>query len=236
MTSEKTGRPDILGRVRRMSIDMDVFFTGIRFFRVADGNDVDEERNEHTDQGVEDTVEGEVRDAGIGTVCDGDTQKCDTGDVGQGAFPHEVGQKDQGRDRKEFSQVAFFLQDGGERIFLDGFRDIHQRQDTERYQQILQHREPENAEFADDEQDGHAGQTADQRADRPVHADAERAFDFRLQTNDRGDTGIERNAGSDIEEFVNQATDEDRECRLDNQFSHKPKISDCYFQSTGMQV
>lgn len=192
-----------------MSIDMDVFFAGIQFFLMADGNDVDEKRDEYADQGVDDTVEGEVRDAGIGTVCDGDTQECDTGDVGQSAFPHEVGQKDQGRDRKEFSQVVFFLQDSGERIFLDGFRDIHQRQNTERYQQILQHRESENAEFADDEQDGHTGQTTDQCADCPVHADAERAFDFRLQTNDRGDTGIERNPGSDIEEFVNQATDED---------------------------
>ena len=195
--------------MRHMSIDMDVFFAGIQFFLMADGNDVDEKRDEYADQGVDDTVEGEVRDAGIGTVCDGDTQECDTGDVGQSAFPHEVGQEDQGGDRKEFSQVVFFLQDSGERIFLDGFRDIHQRQNTERYQQILQHRESENAEFADDEQDGHTGQTTDQRADCPVHADAERAFDFRLQTNDRGDTGIERNPSSDIEEFVNQATDED---------------------------
>lgn len=118
MTSEETGRSEVSGRIRHMSIDMDVFFTGIRFFLVTDGDDVDEERNEHTDQGVEDTVEGEVRDAGIGTVCDGDTQKCDTGDVGQGAFPHEVGQKDQGRDRKEFSQVAFFFKTVKSGFFL----------------------------------------------------------------------------------------------------------------------
>ena len=111
--------------MRHMSINMDVFFAGIQFFLMANGNDVDEKRDEYADQGVDDTVEGEVRDAGIGTVCDGDTQECDSGDVGQSAFPHEVGQKDQGRDRKEFSQVVFFLQDSGERIFLDGFRDIH---------------------------------------------------------------------------------------------------------------
>ena len=59
--------------MRHMSINMDVFFAGIQFFLMANGNDVDEKRDEYADQGVDDTVEGEVRDAGIGTVCDGDT-------------------------------------------------------------------------------------------------------------------------------------------------------------------
>ena len=71
-----------------------------------------------------------------------------------------------------------------------------------------------------DEQNRHSRKTADQGSYRPVHADAEGAFDFRLQTDDRRDTRIKGNASADIEEFVNQATDENGQRRFDDQFSH----------------
>ena len=215
---------------RCVLFDVNISVTGDLFVRMTQRDDVDEKRDEYTDERIEYAVEGEAGDAGIGAVCDGDGKESDAGDVGQCAFAHEIGQKKQWCDREQFFQVSFF-KDSRERIILDGFRDVHQRENAERDQQILQRRQPEDTEFPDDEKNGHTGKTADQRADSPVHADTECASDFRLQTDDRCDAGIKRNAGSDIEELVNQATDEDRQRCLDDQLSHKQKISGRCFQS-----
>ena len=70
-------------------------------------NEIDEERNEHADQGVEYTVQGKAGNTGICAVCDRHTQECDTGNVGQGAFTHEIGKNDQWGNFEEFAFPCF---------------------------------------------------------------------------------------------------------------------------------
>ncbi len=108
---------------RCVLFDVNICVTGDLFVRVAQRDDIDEKRDEYTDERIEYAVEGEAGDAGIGAVCDGDGKESDAGDIGQCAFAHEIGQKKQWCDREQFFQVSFF-QDSRERIFLDGFRDI----------------------------------------------------------------------------------------------------------------
>lgn len=188
---------------------------------MAKRDDVDEEGNKHPNQGIEDAVEREVENAGIRAMRDGDAQKGNAGDVGQRAFSHEVRQKNQRGNGKEFFQVASFIKNSGKLVFLDRFGNVHQGQDAKRDKKIFQNGQTEDAQFADDEEDNHAGESTDQRADSAVHANAEGAFDFRLQADDRGNTGIKRYSRPDIEEFIDQATDEDGKCRLHEQFSHR---------------
>ena len=193
---------------------------------MSHGQKIDEERDEHPDQGVEDTVHGETGNAGVCTVRDGDRQEGDAGDVGQGAFAHEFGEENERCDREQPSLVVF-PQNGGKRVFLDGFGDIHQRDDAQRNQQILQGRQAENAESPDDEERGHAGESADQRADGAVQTDTESVSDFRLQADDGRDTGIKRNTGADVAKFIDQTADENGQCCLDDQFSHTMKVFGC---------
>ena len=109
---------------------------------------------------------------------------------------------------------------GKPRFFLDDFRQIHQRDDTGRYQQIGPDRTGFQRNAPDEKQDAHTCETADQRAYRPVQADAESAPDFRLDTNHRRDRRIERCPGTDIEKQINQAADENGNCCLDDDDSH----------------
>ena len=185
-------------------------------------NEVHEEGNEHADQGVEHAVEGETRNAAIGAVGDGDAQEGDAGDVGQGAFAHELGEKDKGCDGTE-TVVPEFVQDVGKGFSLEGLCQEHEGDDTEGNQEVFECREGKEGKFPKDKQDSHSCETADQGSDRPVHADPERAFYFRLETDDGCDARIKGNACADIEKLVNQAADENGQRRFDNQFSHGMK-------------
>ena len=81
---------------------------------VSEGDEIDEERDEYADQGIEYAVHGEAGDAGICAMCDGDRQEGHAGDVAQCAFAHEVGEEYQRCDREQLVRVVF-SQDGGER-------------------------------------------------------------------------------------------------------------------------
>ena len=214
-----------LARARRggsglFDLDVVVMYSGLA---MPHGQEIDEEGDEYADEGVEDAVHGETGNAGIGAMRDGDGQEGDAGDVGQCAFAHEIGKKNQRRDGKQFARVVF-SQDGGKRVFLDGLGDIHQRDDAQRNQKVLQGWQTENTESTDDEKRGHAGETAYQGADGSVQTDPEGVFDFRLQADDRGDAGVKRNPRADVAEFVNQTADEDGQCCLDDQFSHTMNV------------
>lgn len=193
---------------------------------MSHGQEIDEERDEYADQGIENTVHGKTGNTGVGTVCDGDRQESDAGDVGQGAFAHEVRKENKRGDRKQSSLVVF-PQNGRKRVFLDGFGDIHQRDNAQRDQQILQGRQTENTEGTDDEERRHAGETADQGTDGTIQADPEGVSDFRLQTDDGCNTGVKGNPRADVAKFIDQTADENGQCCLDDQFSHTMKVFGC---------
>ena len=182
-------------------------------------NDVDEKRDEYADQGIDHAIDGETRDADIVAVSDRHAQKSDTGDVGQCVFAHEFDKEFERRDGQRMFAVRRAGK-GESRFFLDDFRQIHQRDDTGRYQQIGPDRTGFQRNATDEKQDAHTCETADQRAYRPVQADAESAPDFRLDTNHRRDRRIERCPGTDIEKQINQAADENGNCCLDDDDSH----------------
>ena len=193
-----------------------VFFQAVMGF---ERNDVDEKRDEYTDQGIDHAADGEPRDADIVAVSNRYAQKSDAGDVGQRVFAHEFDKEFERRD----GQRMFAVRCAGKRksrFFLDDFRQIHQRDDTGRYQQIGPYRMGFQRNAADEKQDGHACETTDQCAYRPVQADAESAPDFRLDANHRRDRRIEWHPGTDIEKQINQAADENGNRCLDDDDSH----------------
>ena len=109
------------------------------------------------------------------------------------------------------------------RFLLDDFSQVHQRNDAQRNQQIGPDGVGFQVDAADQEQDSHPGKPADQRTDCTVQPDTKRAFDFRLNANDRRDRRIERRAGADVEKQINQAADENRHRCLDDYDSHIPR-------------
>ncbi len=106
------------------------------------------------------------------------------------------------------------------RFFLDDFSQIHQRNNAQGNQQIGPDRAGLEIDAANEKENGHTGETADQCADCPVQTDTECALDFRLDTDNRRDGRIERRPGPDIEKQINQAADENRNRCLDNNDSH----------------
>ncbi len=189
----------------------------------SERNDVDEKGNEHADQGVDHAVDGESGDAGVGTMRDRDGQKGDASDVGQGVFPHEIGQVFERCDRQRDFLLGYAGK-GDARLALDDLGHIHQGDDAGGNQQVGPDRMRFQRYAADDEQRQHTRETADQGADSAVQADTEGAFDFRLDTDDRRDRRIEGRPGTDIEKQVNQAANENGYSRLDYDDSHNGQV------------
>ena len=74
----------------------------------AHRDEIDEERDEYADQGIEYAIQGEAGDAAVCAVRDCHAQKGDAGNIGQGAFTHEIGKNDQWGDSEEFAFPRFF--------------------------------------------------------------------------------------------------------------------------------
>ena len=186
----------------------------------TDRDDIDEERNEYPDQGVEHAVQGKTGNTGVGSVCDGHTQKSDAGNVRQCVLAHEIDEIFEGRKCK---RVFFFLFGAGDfemGRFFDDLGKKHEWNDAKRDQQIGKDGMRLEFNAPDQEKHEHAGETADKGADCPVQPDTERTLDFRLQANHRRDGRIKRRTGSDIKKKIDQTADKDRYRCLDDDDSH----------------
>ena len=129
---------------------------------------------------------------------DGHTQECDTGNVCQCIFAHEVDQKFERCERKGvfFLEMMIFVFEM--RGFFDDLGKKHQWDDAKRDQHISKDWMSFQFNASDQEKHEHTRETTDEGTDCPVQPDTERTLDFRLQANHRRDGRIKRRTGSDI--------------------------------------
>ncbi len=200
-------------------------------FLRPDRDDVDEERNEHADQGIEHAVYGKAGNAAVGSVRDSHTQESDTGNVRQGVFAHEIDEILEWSKRKGvfFGQRVVFMFEM--MWFFDDLCQKHQRDDAKRNQEIGQNGMGIEIDAPNQEKHKHTGETTDEGTDCPVQSDTERTLDFRLQADHGRDGRIERRTGSDVEKKIDQTADKNGYRCLDNDNSHIKLIIKIVFVS-----